>query len=192
MSKTKTSKRKNSHRVPVYRRPWVVILFFLAMAAAVIIALLFVKPRSAEPAPATKPTTTTTPVTAPAGGEETPTTPAESAEPEKTTQYEGEDPNTLEQLTGYLTRKGVDDGILTVVAMIDQYLHTPGYCTITLKNSAGQIVYAASSDAIPDVTASICDAFEIPTTNFASGTYQIIIDLSSDNKRGTITDEVTL
>lgn len=45
MSKTKTSKRKNSHRVPVYRRPWMVLIFFLAMAVAVVLALLFLKPR---------------------------------------------------------------------------------------------------------------------------------------------------
>ena len=56
----------------------------------------------------------------------------------------------------------------------------------------GQTVYSASRDAVPDVTASICDTFEIPTANLAPGTYQIEIDLSGDNKRGIITDEVTL
>lgn len=195
MSKTKTSKRKSSHRVPVYRRPWIIIIFFLAMATAVVLALLFIKPHSTEPAPVTStptPTTNNSNLTIPAGEEATPTTPSEPEEPEKTTQYEGEDPNTLEELTGYLTRKGVDDGVLTIVAVIDQYLHTPGYCTIILKNSSGQTVYSASRDAIPDVTASICDTFEIPTTNLASGTYQIEINLSSDNKHGVITDEVTL
>lgn len=191
MSKTKTSKRKNSHRVPVYRRPWIVLLFFFAMAAAVIIALLFVKPRPDESTPITSTPLTTNPTTVPSG-EEAPTTPIKPEEPEKTTQYEGEDPNTLEQLTGYLARKGVDDDVLTLVAVIDQYLHTPGSCTITLKNSAGQVVYKASSDAVADVTASVCDAFEIPTTNLANGAYQIEIELSGDNKYGVITDEVTL
>lgn len=193
MSKTKTSKRKNSHRVPFYRRPWAIVIFFLIMAIAVVLALIFIRP---QPASESDESATDQPVdnsaAIPSGEGTEPTTPAESDEPEKTTQYEGEDPNTLEQLTGYLTRKGVDDGVLTVVAVIDQYLHTPGFCTITLKNSTGQTVYTASSDAIPDVTASICDTFEIPTTGFASGTYRIEIDLASDNKRGIITDEVNL
>ncbi len=195
MSKTKTSKRKSSHRVPVYRRPWIIILFFLAMAAAVVLALLFIRPRSTEPAPVTSDPTSITndsSTTTPPKAETAPTIPEEPAEPEKTTQYEGEDPNTLEQLTGYLSRKGVDDGILTIVAVIDQYLHASGYCTITLKDNAGQVVYSASRDAVPDVTTSICDTFEIPVTSFVSGTYQIEIDLSGDNKHGTIIDEVAL
>lgn len=195
MSKTKTSKRKNSHRVPVYRRPWMVLIFFLAMAAAaVVLALLFLKPRPVNEldTPTTDQPSHTTP-TSPTVENENTQTDETPAEPEdKVTQYEGEDPNTLAELTGSLTRKGVDDGTLTIVAVIDQYLHAAGYCTITLKNSIGQTVYSASRDAVPDVTASICDAFEIPTTNLAPGTYQIEIDLSGDNKRGVITDEVTL
>ncbi len=194
MSKTKTSKRKNSHRVPVYRRPWMVLIFFLAMAVAVVLALLFLKPRPVNELdpPTTDQPSHSTPTTLTV--EEGSTQPDEDpAEPEdKVTQYEGEDPNTLAELTGSLTRKGVDDGVLTIVAVIDQYLHAAGYCTITLKNSVGQTVYSASRDAVPDVTASICDTFEIPTANLAPGTYQIEIDLSGDNKRGIITDEVTL
>lgn len=196
MSQTKTSKRKSSHRVPVYRRPWIVLLFFLAMAVAVVLALIFIKPRSATPVttPNSAPTTNNS-NSVPSGEGTTPVTPTEpedSAEPEKTTQYEGEDPNTLEQLTGYIARKSVDGDTLTIVAVIDQYLQTPGYCTIILKNATGQTIYSASRDAIPDVTASICDTFEIPTTSFTSGTYQIEIDLSSDGKHGIIIDEVVL
>lgn len=195
MSKTKTSKRKNSHRVPTYRRPWMVIIFFLAMAAAVVLVLLFLKPRSNDEPKSTPTATTQTPTTNnpnPAVPEEETTPPEDSAEPEKTTQYEGEDPNTLGTLTGYLTRKGVDDGELTIVAVIDQYLHSSGYCTVTLKNSAGQTVYSASRSATPDATTSICDTFEIPVTNLASGKYQIEINLSGDNKQGKIIDEVEL
>lgn len=78
------------------------------------------------------------------------------------------------------------------MAVIDQYLQAPGYCTISLKDANGQTVYTASRDAMPDVTASICDAFEIPVTGFTSGTYKIEIDLSGDGKQGIITDEVEL
>lgn len=46
MSKTKTSKHKSTHRVPIYQRPWVVVIFFLAMAVAVVLALLFIKPNT--------------------------------------------------------------------------------------------------------------------------------------------------
>ena len=129
MSKTKTSKRKNSHRVPVYRRPWMVLIFFLAMAVAVVLALLFLKPRPVNELdpPTTDQPSHSTPTTLTV--EEGSTQPDEDpAEPEdKVTQYEGEDPNTLAELTGSLTRKGVDDGVLTIVAVIDQYLHAAGY-----------------------------------------------------------------
>lgn len=189
MSKTKISKHKSTHRVPIYQRPWVVVIFFLAMAVAVVLALLFIKPDT---------TTVDVPIDEnPSSDTETtpkPDKPDESTkeEPDKTTQYEGEDPNTLERLTGSLTRKGVDAGVLTIVAVIDQYLQAPGYCTISLKDTNGQTVYTASRDAMPDVTASICDTFEIPVTGFASGTYKIEIDLSGDGKQGIITDEVEL
>lgn len=193
MSKTKTSKRKSAHRVPVYQRPWIIIIFFLAMAAAVVLALLFIKPHTDTVDPSTDPkesSSNATPITSP--NQTDAPTPESTAEPEKTTQYEGEDPNTLERLTGSLTRKGVDGGILTIVAVVDQYLQSPGYCTIMLKNASGQTVYTASRDAMPDVTASICDAFEIPVSGFASGTYKIEITLSGDGKQGIITDEVAL
>lgn len=195
MSKTKTSKRKNSHRVPVYRRPWILLLFFLVMAAVVVFALIFIKPRSEEQ-PITTPSSeqsTAKPAPVTPAQEEATTTETPQDEPEdKTTQYEGEDPNTLAQLTGSLTRKGVNDGILTIVAVIDQYLQTTGYCTIVLTNDAGQTIYSASRDAVADVTASVCDTFEIPVASLPHGTYHIEIDLSSGAKQGVITDEVEL
>lgn len=193
MPKTNTKKRKVAHRVPVYRRPWIIVLFLLAMITAVVCAVLFAKPHSAEPNTTDPIPSVDTPVAIPVGAEDPNDAPTEPEEPDdKPTQYEGEDPNTLAQLTGYLARKGVDDGILTVVAVIDQYLRAPGFCTIVLKNSAGQVVYNASSDAVPDATTSICDAFAVPVTSFTSGTYQIEIHLSADDKYGIITDEVAL
>lgn len=189
MPKTKNSKAKRSHRLPFYRRPWALVLFLLALIAAIILAILFLKPRTAEPDSDTPTSTPPSPIVISAGEDATIDSPAE---PEKVTQYEGEDPNTLAELTGYLARKSVDGGVLTVAAIIDQYLHSIGYCTIILRDAQGTLAYTASRDAIPDVTASYCETFDIPVSRIGHGTYQIEIELSGDNKQGKIIDEVTL
>lgn len=102
-------------------------------------------------------------------------------------QYEGEDPNTLEELTGSLTFAQVSDNNLVIRVNIDQYL-TSGTCSLSLSNG-----YAAEAAIIP--TGSIyssCEGFDIPVSSLPSGTLNINIRLSSDGKTGTITGSVNL
>lgn len=190
MSKTKTQKSKRTHRIPFYRRPWAVVLFLVILVVAIILALVFLKPHAAEPL-SEAPSSTSSDSAVIAAGEDAPAEPI--AKPEKVTQYEGEDPNTLPELTGYLARKSVDGGVLTIAVIIDQYLHSDSYCTIILRDAQGALAYTASRDAVPDVTASYCETFDIPVSRIGGhGTYQIEIELSGDNKQGKIIDEVTL
>lgn len=198
MAKTKTKKTSQRHRIPVYRRPWFIVLILLAILAGVAYCALnnhktdesgtdtdntSVAPTSS--ANAVDPTT-------PAGETVIPDTPDNEDEPEKTIQYEGEDPNTMESLTGSIARSSISGSTLTIVALVDQYLSNPGICVITLQNSAGNEVYKASSDAVADVTTSICEDFIIPITEFPSGNYQIEITISGDGKEGKINGEVSL
>ena len=121
------------------------------------------------------------------GGETT--TPTEPDQ--KVPQYEADDPNTLAGLTGSIARKTIQGDTATIVAMIDQYLHSTGLCTLRLiSRDTGEVIYTASEDATADVTTSICGAFTVSLAHIPAGTYQIQIELSGDDKTGLISDEL--
>lgn len=110
---------------------------------------------------------------------------------QKVPQYEADDPNTLAGLTGSIARKTIQGNTATIVAMIDQYLHSTGLCTLRLiSRDTGEVIYTASEDATADVTTSICGAFTVSLANIPAGTYQIQIELSGDDKTGLISDEL--
>lgn len=180
------------------RRPrpfiWVIVTLVILIIGGVLVWLFWPSSSSQE-----APGTTPTPVVedAPAddsdqivtAGEGT-TTPAEPDD-HKVPQYEADDPNTAAGLTGSVVRKTIQDDTLTIVAMIDQYLHSTGLCTLRLTSrDSGTVVYTASSDAVADVSTSVCEPFTVTLANLPTGTYQIQIDLSGDGKSGMITDEM--
>lgn len=110
---------------------------------------------------------------------------------QKVPQYEADDPNTLAGLTGSIARKTIQGDTATIVAMIDQYLHSTGLCTLRLiSRDTGEVIYTASEDATADVTTSICGAFTVSLAHIPAGTYQIQIELSGDDKTGLISDEL--
>ena len=189
------SKSSNTaHRVPPYRRPIIVVSFLVVLVVAVIVTLvIFMSINRAQEdlAEPEKPATPAPVITNPSEPEEQPPEPED-----KVSQYEGEDPNLLDELTGRVAYKGVNREpnyqTLTVSASIDQYLHSDGTCTLSLKNASNLEVYSASLPAQPDVTTSACGPFEIPIADFSPGAYQIEITVSGDNKTGLITDAVQL
>lgn len=193
MSKNQKQVKKSSdHRVSLFRRPWMIFIILLVLVAIVIALLIYFKPNTESAVDQPQPTSTPTNSDQPADqADGEPSSNPEDPE-DKTTQYEGEDPNTLEELTGSVARKTVSGDQLTVVATIDQYLIRPGLCIIEMKNSAGQLVYTASSDAVADVTTSICEPFVIPADQIGSGKYTIEIQINGDGKQGIITEEVEL
>lgn len=193
MSKMSSSSQP-AHRIPPYRRPIIVVSFLIilvvAVAVTVIIFMSINRTQESLPEP---PAAAPSPVTPVEPSEETPTLP----EPEdKVTQYEGDDPNTLHELTGRIAYKAVNREpgyqTLTVSASIDQYLHAAGTCALTLKASSGAEVYSATLPAQADVTTSACGPFEIPISDFSPGTYQIEINISGDDKTGLIAEGVQL
>ena len=70
-------------------------------------------------------------------------------EKQKVVQYEGEDPNELEELTGVVTYAGVSGENLMVRVSIDQYL-TSGSCELTLTRG-GATIYNSIADIVGDV-----------------------------------------
>lgn len=193
--KHKTSRKRTSARNHAWVFVLVIILIIIA-AIAVIVCLAKPQPTSSEP---TEPIASDRPISTPTAGDtDSPTaTPDDNSvstpeAPEKAPQYEGENPNSLEELTGVVTYKGVENGTLTIMTMLHQYLHQTGLCVITLTGQNTQSSYTASVDAHGDATASYCENFDIPTSALASDTYRIEIKLTGDGKTGTIRDEVKL
>ncbi len=193
MTKTNT-KRSNSSaksRTPFYRNFWVWAIFIAIIIVAILI-FIFTRPNNTQQDTNNRNQQTTID-TKPDDQAKPDQDKEEAPEPEdKTQRFEGEDPNELGELTGSVVRKTVSDGNLTIVAMIDQYLSEPGICIITLKGKNQGNTYTASADAVADVTTSNCNAFVIPTSNLSSDTYQIMIELNGNGKKGTIIDEVAL
>ena len=110
-------------------------------------------------------------------------------EKEQVAAYEGNNPNYNNQLTGALTYAGVNGGILMIRVNIDQYLDS-GTCRLSLE---GGTEYSDVANVVGGAATSTCEeGFDIPVSELASGTYKIIIDLNSGDRKGTIEGEVSV
>lgn len=195
--KTKKSNTNSKHRLPIYRRAW-----FLAIAAIVVIAaivcliLCLVRPGKQDSAKTPDDSTsqgTETPNSKPNQPDDTDIqNPTQSDEPysdpdQVTVQYEGENPNRSDELSGSITYTDYTNGILSVGTMINQYLDG-GICELELIGNTGT-VYTTSSDIFAAASTSACRNLSI---NVVPDNYQIKITLISDDKQGIITGEVSL
>ena len=111
-------------------------------------------------------------------------------EKEKVVQYEGEDPNEREDLTGVVTYAGVNGNNLMIRVNIDQYL-AEGNCELNLIRN-GTVIYSDTTGIVTAATTATCEGFNVPISSLSNGNYQIVINLSSDNKTGTISGEVNI
>lgn len=114
----------------------------------------------------------------------------ETAEKKKVVQYEGDDPNEAEELTGVVTYAGVNSGSLMIRVSIDQYL-VNGTCELTLERS-GAIIYSSIANIVGDVAAATCEGFDVPVGELGGGEIGININLSADGRRGTIRGEASI
>lgn len=197
MTKTKNQKSRASSRRGTSARhhSWsLALIIILIIIAVVVVIVLVVKPQpKVEVKPSTPETSTPSEESAPSTSLDPQPTPETPDYPEnKTTQYEGEDPNNLEELTGAITYSGVDGDILTVMTMIHQQLAEPGTCALTLTGRSSHRSYTASGKAFTDVSTSSCETFEIPVSELVSDTYDIEIKITGNQKTGTIRGEVSL
>ena len=112
------------------------------------------------------------------------------AEQKKVKQYEGEDPNKAEELTGAITYAGVNDGVLMIGMNIDQFLGE-GNCALSLMRG-GDVIYSANAKIMAEVSTSTCDGFNVPVSGLGNGATEIIIKLSAGGKTGTIRGEVNI
>ncbi|MBR0479989.1 hypothetical protein IJJ49_01840 [Candidatus Saccharibacteria bacterium] len=133
-------------------------------------------------------------------GEEQKNEPEKEPEAEKTSagtekkkieQYEGEDPNVAEGLTGVITYAGVTSGVLRIRVNIDQYLSS-GNCTLTLSRD-GATVYSETVSVVDSAATATCQGFDINTAEISgAGKVNISVLVSAGEKTGTIKGEAQL
>lgn len=189
------TKTNTKHRTPIYRRP--VIWVLLVIGILVIIALIIIFSHHEQPTTGSSPNSDQ-PATSQPQSDSTPDNQSSDLsnttnEPDaKTIQYEGENPNDANDLTGVITYKGVDNDILYIAVTIDQYLNQNGTCELTLTGKNTSRTLTSSTPAIADIQSSVCQTFEIPTAGLPRDTYTIEIQLNSNDKTGVVRDEVNL
>ena len=112
-----------------------------------------------------------------------------AVEQKKVPQYDGDDPNTAEELSGVVTYAGVSGGALMVRVNIDQYLDN-GKCEMNLIQS-GNVVHSSAVEIVGGPSTASCAGFDVPVAGL-SGNYEIVVKLEAGGKRGTIRGEVSV
>ena len=102
----------------------------------------------------------------------------------KVEQYDGEDPNEAEELSGVVTYARVVDNKVMIRVNIDQYL-SGGSCKLDLM-SGGTVVYQDVANIVNSASTATCEGFDFSLSELSSGTYEIIIKVETSDKMGTI------
>ena len=114
----------------------------------------------------------------------------EVVEKKKIEQYEGEDPNDKDSLSGVVTYAGVNGGMFMIRVNIDQYLET-GECSLKLLRG-DTTIYSSIVEVNGGPSTASCAGFDVPVNEIGEGMVKINIDLSSDGRSGLIVGEANL
>ena len=112
----------------------------------------------------------------------------ETVEKKKVVQYEGDPPNTQEELTGVVTYAGVNGDNLMIRVNIDQYLES-GSCEFSLMQNG--VAYSDVANIVGSAATATCEGFNVPVSGLG-GDYEIVIKISSGDKTGTINGKVEI
>lgn len=180
-----TRRRKRS-------RKWIswLVLIILAVLAGVVCYFVYDNYFRTEEKPAEETSVTETKAEDEGAGEETIEEASAAPEKEKVKQYEGEDPNTTEEITGVITYAGVSGEKLMIRVNIDQYL-SGGSCALSLLKN-GATVYTDTAGISGVVETATCEGFDVPTSALGTGEIEIIITVSAEGKGGTIKGEAKI
>lgn len=113
----------------------------------------------------------------------------ETEKKEEHQNFEGEDPNEKNELTGTITTARVFGENFIVRVSIDQYLSS-GTCELKLEKSGKN--YEETVNIYSDVSTSTCEGFDIPLSSLEKGVWNATINLSSEGKAGKIESEVVI
>lgn len=192
--KTTIVKEKNHHF-------FLFFIIFLIICAAVVCALIFLDPfgnkKSSEQQAVSNSETQSNDKSSSSDSassdkkeETTSTEPTEHESEKENTQYEGNNPNTLETITGIVSFAGISEGNFVVTVAIDQALGSSGTCAFTITNGSDTTISAsAATSAGP--SASFC-TYSIPASSVGSGKYSISVKVAASGKEGMITGEANI
>lgn len=111
-------------------------------------------------------------------------------EKEEVKQYEGNDPNESESITGAITYLSATDNALMVRVNIDQFL-TGGQCEMVLING-GEEVYREVVGMVDAASTSTCEGFNVSRSELPSGETKITINMTAGEKTGVLEGEIEL
>lgn len=115
----------------------------------------------------------------------------EEDEDEKTViQYEGEDPNKSESLSGVVTYAGVNGDKLMIRVNIDQFLDD-GECVLSLMRN-GATIYGDMASVAGGAATATCEGFDVPVAQLGNGGVEIKIMVNAGEKTGVISGRVEL
>lgn len=108
----------------------------------------------------------------------------ESVKKEEIIQYEGENPNDEEMITGAVTYAGVTGDNLVIRVNIDQYLAS-GSCELVLVRS-GENIYNETVKVIDAVSTATCQGFNVPVSRLGEGELDVVVYVNDGERTGEI------
>lgn len=106
-------------------------------------------------------------------------------------QGEGEDANSLGELTGAVNYAAVEGEELVIRVTIDQYLAS-GVCSLHLESPLTGDTYDVASEIAPAAATSSCAGFNVPLSSLMTGEYNITVELSAGGKTGRVAGKVEI
>lgn len=198
INQRKKAYNSTKRSLPIYRRAWFYIVIVLLIAVLTFGAwFFFLRPNNSNNNSAeTDSSSGSVPSGTDPKGSNDSKTPEEEEEERQAraktpTQYDGDDPNKLDEITGFVSYAAVNGDHLSIRLTINQYLEETGTCELTMTNSGHTVT--GEAETWTDASTSTCQGFDIPLSEFSvSGTWQISIKITAGGKTGTITGEVSL
>jgi hypothetical protein len=105
--------------------------------------------------------------------------------PKTPEQYEGQDVNQLDKLTGTVTYSEKAGNKYRIRVNINQFLKLPGTCKLTVFSS-GNSVYSETVNVVSNPSSGSCEGFDIPLANLPSGNLNFKIEVNANQKTGLI------
>jgi len=105
--------------------------------------------------------------------------------PKTPEQYEGQDVNKLDNLTGTVTYSEKAGNKYRIRVNINQFLKLPGICKLTVFSS-GNSVYSETVNVVSNPSSGSCEGFDIPLANLPSGNLNFKIEVNANQKTGLI------
>lgn len=193
----KSQKKASSsrrHKNPILEHPVISVIVALVLVIAIILVFKAIQDNQEKADSSTPASTEQTVPTATAQNTATNNQTNSNASdivPGKTpAQYEGDNANNSDTLTGTINVATVAGDKLIIRVTIDQLLSGTGTCELTLSNSGQVLKYQANT--IDNPSSASCEGFDIPVSSLSAGDWDVNINVTTSDRTGTLTGKVTI